>query len=725
MKIDLSVVAPAFNEADNLNELVQRTHQVFQKRKINGEIIIVNDGSSDHTRQVLSALSLRYPNLKPIHHEKNRGIEGGWKSGVEAAQGTYVCLIDSDLQNLPEDIYRLYRQILSSPYSMVQGYRSSVGRLKDSRYILSKGLLYILNLMFGVRLRDTKSGFVIARREVLKATLNHRLHYYFFQTFIAISAVAKGYRVGEVETLFENRLLGKSFLPRFPVRAVVLSFVDIAKAFWEFRLFPKRENTLGVFLNQNPPRKSDRPLLGWRRAWLETFFLTMPLHKWMITRRARKFYFQLKRSQYLSPEQIQEFQEVRLRQLMDHVYHHVPYYRDRMKDLGIQPTDISTISDLSKLPFLTKQDVRENLYFDLLSDTHDKRNMLKVTTSGSTGEPFVCFSDREQLEMRWASTQRSLEWTGYRFGDRTARLWHQTIGMSWVQIAKERLDAWFNRRLFIPAFEMTEQNIEKFIQKLRRHRPMILDGYAESFNFLAHFLKQQDLSGLQVKGVMSSAQILPDQSRNIISDRFQCKVYDKYGSREFSGIAYECGEGDGHHIVAESYIVEILKDGAPAKPGEIGEVVITDLNNYCMPLIRYRIGDLATAVAPGHQCACGRGLPKVGKIEGRIQAIIIGTNGSYVPGTFFAHLFKDYDHVVRQYQVVQEELGSIALKIIKAPRFTEVAFHGILDLLKQYLGRDMEIRVEFVESIPLGRTGKHHGSISKLEISFQELKQSA
>ena len=395
-----------------------------------------------------------------------------------------------------------------------------------------------------------------------------------------------------------------------------------------------------------------------------------------------------------------------------------------MDALGLTPSDIRSLEDLRKLPLLGKDDVRENLHFDLLSDNHEKRKILKIATSGSTGEPFVCYADQHQLEIRWAATQRSMEWTGYRFGDRCARLWHQTIGMSWPQILRERIDAWFNRRLFIPAFEMSDQNIASFVERLRKYRPVLLDGYAESFNFLAHYIQNHGIESFHPKAVISSAQVLPEQSREIIEKTLGCGVFDKYGSREFSGIAYECEQHDGHHVVAESYVVEILKDGAPAKPGEWGEVVITDLNNFCAPLIRYRVGDLAVAMDETVACGCGRGLPRIGRIEGRVQAIIIAQNGAYVPGSLFPHLFKDYDHVIRQFQVRQDHLGSVTLRVIKALRFDEAIFQELLAQLRQYLGQDMQIDVEFVDRIEMVRTGKHQGSISHLALDLQDRTRS-
>jgi phenylacetate-CoA ligase len=250
---------------------------------------------------------------------------------------------------------------------------------------------------------------------------------------------------------------------------------------------------------------------------------------------------------------------------------------------------------------------------------------------------------------------------------------------------------------------------------------VLIDGYAESFNVLAQYIKTRGLDRVRPKGIISSAQVLPPQSRATIAEAFGCGVFDKYGSREFSGIAYECEAHDGHHVVAESYIVEILKDGAPAKPGELGEVVVTDLNNFCMPLIRYRVGDLAVAMDDARPCACGRGLPRIGTIEGRVQAIIVGRNGTYLPGTFFAHLFKDYDHVIRQYQVIQDEVGAVRLRVIKAPRFDERAFSDVLEILRRYLGEETRIEVEFIERLEMVRTGKHQGCISRLNLDFQSM----
>ncbi|HEY7509582.1 MAG TPA: glycosyltransferase [Vicinamibacteria bacterium] len=721
--LDVSVVVPCYNEAKNLPELAERLARVFDRRDLAGEVVLVDDGSADDTAAVIRALAARDPRVVGVFHPHNRGIAAAWRSGVEAARGEYVCFIDADLQNLPEDVWRLYREVRLTHADLVQGYRSSVGRLKDSRYLLSKGLNTLLNLLFGMSARDNKSGFVIGLRETIADVLHHRYAYHYFQTFVTVAAKARGYTIREVETLFESRLLGQSFMSRFPVRVVLRALVDLAKGFVEFRLLRKQESQVAEFLRTHAPAREEEPPRGWRGAWLRLFLATMPLHKWMITRRAGLYYQELKRSQWLSPAQMRELQERKLRRLVHHAYHHVGYYREAMDARSLRPADIQTLDDLRKLPLLDKAQVRDSLYFDLLSDNHDKRRILKVTTSGSTGEPFVCYADQHQLEIRWAATLRSLEWTGWRFGDRQARLWHQTIGMSWHQVLRERIDAWLSRRIFIPAFEMSERDVARAVRRLRRHRPVLIDGYAECFNFLARFARTQGSLGLRPRGIVSSAQVLPEESRAAIEQAFDTRVFDKYGSREFSGIAYECEAHDGHHVVGESYVVEVLKDGRPAAPGELGEVVVTDLNNRCMPFIRYRIGDLAVALDPAAPCACGRGLPRLGRIEGRVQSMIVGADGHVVPGSLFPHLFKDYDFVIRQFQVLQDEPGAVRLKVVKAARFDERVFEEALAILRRYLGAATRIDVEFVDVIPMVRTGKRQTSVSRVKIDFQELER--
>jgi len=721
LPVELSVIVPCLNEEANVPELVARVGEVFQVGKLQGELILVDDGSSDRTSEVIADEASRHDFVVARRHEHNQGIAAAWKTGVVAATGRLVAVLDADLQYQPEDLLRLRRELEAASVDIVQGWRSPVGRDKGPRYYYSRGLNSMLNLAFGMDLQDNKSGFILTAKEIFEDLLSYRGNYAYWQSFIMVAAHHKGYTYKQIETLFEPRRAGTSFLDNAPIKAVAKSFVDIARAVGEYRLRPPSRSTLRDFLDQDPPLNRSTPETATQKLHWRAYFDTFNLTHWMMTKEAETQLVDLRESQWLSAERMRELQETKLRRLVRHAYRHVPYYRERMKAEGISPDDIRTLDDLSKLPFLSKDDVRKHLYFDIMSDNHKKTEILKITTSGSTGEPFVCFVDRDQLEFRWAATIRAMEWTGWRMGDRQLRLWHQTLGMSKTQVAREYADAFLMRRRFIPAYEMSDNTLRDFVQQIRTYQPALLDGYAESFNFLARYLAEHGQLGFQPKGIMSSAQTLPEGSRKIIEDTFGCRVFDKYGSREFSGIAYECDAHQGHHVVGEGYIVEILKDGRPALPGEVGEVVITDLNNYCLPFIRYRIGDLAEAMDNSVVCACGRGLPRIGKIEGRVQSIIIGSKGQYVPGSFFAHLLKDYDHAVRQFQIVQTERGAITFHVVKGKRYSDETLAEVLKTLHQFLGDDMKIEVLFQENIQLVRTGKRLATVSKLGIDFQKL----
>lgn len=460
---------------------------------------------------------------------------------------------------------------------------------------------------------------------------------------------------------------------------------------------------------------------GLRRIRFETYFATMPLHAWTITGRGtRRKYLELKASEHLSRSELDALQLSKLRAITSHAYETSDFYRRHFDSAGFNPAQIQSLEDLSKIPYLSKDDVRENLETGLISNKVDRSKILRITTSGSTGRPFTIFADRDQLEVRFAATLRALEWTGWRFGDRQARLWHQTLGMSRSQVFRERLDAFLLKRLFIPAFEISPQSIEAFVAKIAQHRPVLVDGYAESLNFLATYIRMGREPGFSPIAIMSSAQALPANTRRIIEEGFKTKVFDKYGSREFSGIAYECQAHDGHHVVDECYLVELLVDGRPARSGEVGEVVITDLYNLATPMIRYRIGDLAVAVDNSLVCGCGRSHKRIGDIEGRTQAIVHCADGTWLPGTFFAHFFKDHEDTIRFFQIEQRRKGAFELLIVQNDGFEIDQMNKILHDLREYV-HDTEITVKYVAEIPLVRTGKRSPVVSHVSEDFQDL----
>src|SRR5262245_53401523 len=229
--LELSVVVPCFNEEFNVEELARRVLGVFERGGFSGELVLVDDGSSDGTRAAIEALEARFPGVVVgKFHAQNAGIAAAWRTGTAAARGRLVAIIDADLQYQPEDLLRMRRDLIEHTLDIVQGWRSTVGRAKGARYYLSRGLNTMLNATFGMSLKDNKSGFVVCAKEVMEDLLTWSGSYYYWQSFIMVAAHAKGYSYKEIEILFENRRQGQSFLDKSAYRAAARSLVDIPKA---------------------------------------------------------------------------------------------------------------------------------------------------------------------------------------------------------------------------------------------------------------------------------------------------------------------------------------------------------------------------------------------------------------------------------------------------------------------------------------------------------------
>ena len=223
----LSVIAPCLNEEANVDLLVQRTLAAFDALATGAEIILVDDGSTDRTWERIQDCGRRDPRVRGVRHERNRGMEAGWQSGLAASRGECVCLIDADLQNRPEDIALLYNAYLRGWGDVIQAVRHAVASARH-RCMFTRGLNWLLNSAFGMRSRDNKSGFILCRREVLADILRHRGRYRYYQSFIGAAAHVRGYRIGEVDTVFDGRHGGQSFLSR-PVRASLRILWELAK----------------------------------------------------------------------------------------------------------------------------------------------------------------------------------------------------------------------------------------------------------------------------------------------------------------------------------------------------------------------------------------------------------------------------------------------------------------------------------------------------------------
>lgn len=448
-------------------------------------------------------------------------------------------------------------------------------------------------------------------------------------------------------------------------------------------------------------------------GWYETVFrhVLYPAYETGLRRRRTLHHLsEYRRDQWLAPERIAALQWERLKRLLEHCHREVPFYRQRWDAMGITPDDIRNLDDYARLPLLTKADIREH-FEDLKAASWRDRLMYKAT-GGSTGEPLRFGYTRESNDRRTAVMWRGYDWAGSRMGRRTLFLWGGAVGdPTRAHRLKDRVyNAAFARHI-LNSFDMTESNMARFADAIDRYRPQIIVAYVGPMVRLAQWLTATGRKVFRPQAVIGAAEALHEFQRGIIEQAFGCPAFNTYGCREFMLIASECERREGLHVNADHLVVEVQENGNAAAPGRTGEVVITDLFNYGMPFIRYANGDMATTTAS--RCGCGRGLPLLGRIDGRVLDAIRTPAGHVLPGEFFPHMLKDVPGVER-FQLVQRRLDRLDLAIVRGRGFDESGLAYIRRELAKVVGDSVELQCRFVDDIPLTPSGKLRVTVSEL-----------
>ncbi len=453
-----------------------------------------------------------------------------------------------------------------------------------------------------------------------------------------------------------------------------------------------------------------------KTSWYEKAFRHVLYPAWetgLRRRRTLAYMAEYRRDQWLTPEQIAGLQWQRLKRLLEHCEREVPYYRRRWRELGIVVADIRNMDDYARLPLLTKADIRLNL--DELKAVSWREHLLYKATGGSTGDPLRFGYTRESYERRTAVMWRGYEWAGSRMGRPTLFLWGGAVGeQTRMQHLKERIyNAAFARRV-LNSFHMTEANMSEFADAIDSYRPQVIVGYVGPLVRLAQWLIATGRRVARPQSIIGAAEALHEFQRQLIEQAFGCPAYNTYGCREFMLIAAECDKREGLHVNADHLVVELNRSAAVTSADQAGEVVITDLYNYGMPFVRYLNGDLATA--SDHHCSCGRGLPLLQRVDGRMLDAIRTPAGHILPGEFFPHMLKDVPGLVR-FQVVQRRLDQLELALVRGPGFDDSSLDYIRHELAKVVGDSLAIHFRFVEDIPLTPSGKWRVTMSELPVT--------
>jgi phenylacetate-CoA ligase len=435
----------------------------------------------------------------------------------------------------------------------------------------------------------------------------------------------------------------------------------------------------------------------------------LELRRKTASRSFQKKFRELLESQWWSADELKAWQEEKLRALIAHAYEHVPYYRRIFDERGLRPKDIQQTSDLRRLPFLTKETLRDNSG-EMIARNVDVRKLVSYYTSGSTGEPVKVYWDTNCMEVDRAVVWRHKHWGGWRPGRSRA----SASGLRVVPLGQKDGPpwhySWSEKRLFLSGYHLTPENLQGYIRELKRRQPEFLEGYPTNLYILASFLKQKG-DYLPFKAVFTAAETLYEHQRELLEERFQCKVFDYYGLTERAASAQECEEHNGYHVNVENTVLEIINPkGEEVGPGESGEIVGTCLSNYAVPIIRYRTRDLA--VAGTGPCPCGRGLPLLQKIGGRLNDIITTPDGRWLSPLALIAPFK-FITTIREYRIVQEALERVVVQVVRQDGYSAQDTQKLVGELQSIMGTGVTISMEFVDDIPR-LAGKHSFVISKV-----------
>ncbi|MBI4499153.1 MAG: phenylacetate--CoA ligase family protein [Chloroflexi bacterium] len=416
---------------------------------------------------------------------------------------------------------------------------------------------------------------------------------------------------------------------------------------------------------------------------------------------------ELEASQWWPRERVLAHQWDRLRRLVRFAYDHVPYYHHVMDSLDLTPDAIRTPDDYRRLPILTKADIRAHRD-DLLVRGVARKDLIATGSGGSTGEPVALYHDAAMVAGTKAVKLRNFRWAGWQPGDAWARLWGNNFDIAPHLQLRMRLWDRLTRVRWLTCFDMTEETMARYARELAAFRPDIIEAYVNPLYLFARFLEARGLVGtIRPRGVIVSAETLFPHQREKLGQVFGCKVFNRYGGREMGDVAHECEHGT-MHLNAETIYTEFIRDGAPCQPGEPGEIILTALDLYAMPLLRYKVEDIGSP--SDAVCPCGRGLPAMEMVQGRVQDLITMRSGRYLTGVFFAHLFKDFD--IARFQVVQESLDRMVISLVRGPSLTEGDLSYIMEKLREYTRNEIAIDLRQVDHIPLTASGKFRPTLS-------------
>jgi phenylacetate-CoA ligase len=401
-----------------------------------------------------------------------------------------------------------------------------------------------------------------------------------------------------------------------------------------------------------------------------------------------------------------------LQQLLTHAYSNVPYYSNLLNQLGYTETSLQTFNtiDLKKIPYLEKNTLRQFGQTDLLSKKREAKGEF-YASSGSTGTPTsILFSANMHQKWSAAFEKRIRNWAGLSIKDARGMIGGRRIVAEGDSKGPFFRYNFVEKQIYFSAYHINANNTLNYVSAIEKYKPKYMTGYAMSNYFLARFIEEAGIKVKPLQAVITSSEKLTQEMRDTFERVYHCKTYDSYSGVEACSLISECEHGTLHVSEDVGFIEFIKEDGSDAKPGEVGEMICTGFLNYDQPLIRYRIGDMAR-LSNNQQCACGRDMPIIDEIVGRVEDTVIGPDGREM--VRFHGIFINLPSVVEG-QIIQHTLNQFEIKLVVSQTITEQELATIRSRMESQLGV-IALEINIVPFIERNANGKFKAVISHIK----------
>ncbi|MBD3179259.1 MAG: hypothetical protein GF417_06500 [Candidatus Latescibacteria bacterium] len=394
----------------------------------------------------------------------------------------------------------------------------------------------------------------------------------------------------------------------------------------------------------------------------------------------------------------------KLNHLARYCHKNVPFYRELFERNNVEVEEVFDVDGLRRCGVATSKRILRESKVPIFSRGYDRETLLNSSTSGSTGEPFLVHMSYDAWCRRMALKYRSEDWFGKPIGTPTTIIWGHKPGLSGLAQLKEKFYWRFQNYRFLSAFKVGEESLIEYLGIIRKCRSRFLESYVTVVYELARVIDEKRLEPPKLDGIVIGAERLFDFQRDLIEKSFNCPVYNRYGSTEFSNIASECDRREGLHINSDCLWVEVVDEDDRPVVGKPGQIVVTDLHNYAMPLIRYRTGDVG--VMSAKRCSCGRNFPMLEDVMGRASDTLVTEDGRKMHDMFFLWKLSRVPGIDR-FQVVQDSLNHIYVNIVHDGSVEpESTSQGVKEALEELAEFNISIDTCYVDDIPVSRMGK-------------------